>query len=100
MNCGRALLQDLLVLGTAVALMPGAAPQWFGVLAPAATPREIIAKLHDGIVRALQDAEVRKRFIEDGGDPIGGSPQEFAERIRSDTAKWAKVIKDAGIKVE
>jgi tripartite-type tricarboxylate transporter receptor subunit TctC len=74
--------------------------QWFGVLAPAGTPREIIAKLHAGVVRALHEADVRKRFLEDGSEPVGSSPEEFAALIRDDTAKWAKVIKDAGIKPE
>ena len=76
------------------------AVQWFGILAPAGTPREIINKLHSGVVRALQDAELRKRFINDGAEPVGGTPEEFAVLIRSDTAKWAKVIKEAGIKPE
>lgn len=74
------------------------AVQWFGILAPAGTPREIVTKLHGGVVRALQDAEIRKRFITDGAEPVGSTPEEFAELIRRDTAKWAKVIKDAGIK--
>jgi len=62
--------------------------------------REIINKLHGGVVRALQDAELRKRFINDGAEPVGGTPEQFAVLIRSDTAKWAKVIKEAGIKPE
>ncbi len=76
------------------------AVQWFGVLAPAGTPREVIAKLHAGVAHALQDAGMRKRFIGDGAEPIGSSPEEFAALIRSDMAKWAKVIKDAGIRPE
>ena len=74
--------------------------QWFGVLAPANTPREIIAKLHAGVVRALQDTAIRERFISDGAEPVGGTPEEFSAVIRADLGKWSKVIKDAGIKPE
>jgi tripartite-type tricarboxylate transporter receptor subunit TctC len=85
----------------AEAALPGyEAVQWYGVLAPAGTPREIVTKLHDSVVRALQDAIVKERFLADGAEPVGNSPEEFAAYIRAETAKWAKVIKDAGIKVE
>jgi tripartite-type tricarboxylate transporter receptor subunit TctC len=76
------------------------AVQWFGVLAPAATPRDIIAKLHAATARAVNEPDIRNRFIADGSDPAGGTPEEFAELIRTDLAKWAKVIKAAGIKGE
>ena len=73
--------------------------QWFGVLAPAGTPRGIVTRLHGEMVRAVQDAEVSKRFINDGAEPTWShSPEEFADRMRADMAKWAKVIKAAGIK--
>ena len=85
----------------AEAALPGyEAAQWYGVLAPAGTPRDIIIKLHEGVVRALQDANIRERFLADGAEPVGSSPEEFAAYMRTETAKWAKVIKDAGIKVE
>ena len=74
--------------------------QWFGILAPANTPRDIITKLHAVTVRALQDPVIRERFINDGGDPVGNTPEEFAAVIRDDLKKWAKVTKDAGIKPE
>jgi tripartite-type tricarboxylate transporter receptor subunit TctC len=74
---------------------------WFGVLAPAGTPRAIVLKLHGGVVGAVNDASVRNRFIADGADPSPSkSPEEFAALIRSETRKWAKVIKDAGIRPE
>ena len=76
------------------------AVQWYGVLAPVATPRDIIIKLHTGIVRALQNPEVRQRLLNDGAEPVGSSPAEFAEYLRSETVKWAQVIKVAGIKPE
>ena len=73
--------------------------QWFGLFAPAGTPKEIVQRLHAEIVRAAQDAEIRKRFVNDGGDPQASrTPEEFADYIRADMAKWAKVVRDAGIK--
>jgi tripartite-type tricarboxylate transporter receptor subunit TctC len=76
------------------------AVQWYGVLAPANTPREVIAKLHDAVTRTLRDTAVRDRFLADGADIVGSSPEEFGTYIASETAKWAKVIKSAGIKPE
>jgi tripartite-type tricarboxylate transporter receptor subunit TctC len=74
--------------------------QWYGVLAPAGTPREIVTRLHDAIVRALRDAEVGKRLAADGAEPVGSSPEEFAAFIKSETGKWAKVATAAGIRAE
>ena len=73
------------------------AVQWYGVLAPAGTPKAIIDKLHTGVVRAVQNPELRKRLMNDGALPVGSSPAEFAAYIRAETGKWAKVIKAAGI---
>ncbi len=81
--------------------LPGyEAVQWYGVLAPANTPRDIISKLHAGVLRALQNPEVKQRLLNDGAEPVGSSPAEFATYIRSETEKWAKVIKAAGIQPE
>ncbi len=74
--------------------------QWYGVLAPANTPRDIIAKLHAGTVRALQDPAIKERFVSDGGETVGSTPEEFAAVIRADLKKWSKVVKDAGIKLD
>ncbi len=74
--------------------------QWYGVLAPAATPRDIIAKLHAGTVRAVQDPLVRQRIVSDGGEPVGNTPEEFAAIIRADFRKWGDVIRKAGIRVD
>jgi len=81
--------------------LPGyEAVQWFGLLAPAATPREIVSRLHAETVRALQSAEVRNRLSADGADPVGSTPEEFAALLRGETAKWAKVVRQAGITPE
>jgi tripartite-type tricarboxylate transporter receptor subunit TctC len=76
------------------------AVQWFGVLAPAATPRDIIMRLHKEIVRTVQAPDIKPKLINDGADPVGSSPEEFAAFIRSETNKWAKVAKSIGIKPE
>ena|SRR6478672_11557367 len=85
----------------AEAALPGYdAVQWYGVLAPAHTPRNIVAKLHGEIARILQSPDVKDRLVGDGADPVGNTPEEFTRFIESETAKWAKVALDAGIKPE
>jgi tripartite-type tricarboxylate transporter receptor subunit TctC len=69
---------------------------WFGVLAPAATPREIVNKLAAEIVRVVQHAGVRERFAALGTVPVSSSPAEFAAFIRSEIDKWSKVVKASG----
>ena len=76
------------------------AVQWYGVLAPAQTPKDIVTRLHRELVAILQSADVKERFAGDGGDPGGNTPDEFARYIRTETEKWAKVAKAAGIKPE
>ncbi len=76
------------------------AVQWYGLMAPGGTPRDVVAKLHKGVVFALQDATVKERFQASGADPVGNTPEEFAAGIRNDMAKWAKVVKAAGLKPE
>jgi tripartite-type tricarboxylate transporter receptor subunit TctC len=71
---------------------------WFGLLAPAGTPPAIIAKLHQEAVRIVSQPELRTNFGRIGLDVVTDPPDVFAAIIRTDTAKWAKVIKDAGIK--
>ncbi len=82
--------------------LPGyEAVQWYGLLAPAGTPRDIVLKLHAGVVKALQDTAVKKRFIDDGAEPAASaSPEDFSTLIRVEIAKWAKVVKAAGIQPE
>jgi tripartite-type tricarboxylate transporter receptor subunit TctC len=72
--------------------------QWYGVLAPANTPREVIARIHAALVRALQDPAINERFLRDGAETVGSTPEEFAAVIGADLRKWGKVVKDAGIK--
>lgn len=72
---------------------------WFGLLAPVGTPKDIIDKLHGDTVKALALPEVRKKFDELGLEPVGNTPAEFAAVIKKEMPEWAKVIKDAGIKL-
>jgi tripartite-type tricarboxylate transporter receptor subunit TctC len=81
--------------------LPGyEAVQWYGLFAPAATPREIVAKLHAATVAALHVPAVRQRLEAEGVEPVGNSPEEFARLLRTETEKWAKVVREAGIKPE
>ena len=73
-------------------------PLWFGMLAPAGTPRDIVAALAAGVVRAAKDPETRKRLEEQGGEPVGSTPEEFAALLREEVAKWAEVVKVSGAK--
>jgi len=72
---------------------------WFGLLAPAGTPPDVVDKLHTETVKVLAMPDVRKQFAETGLEPIGNTPTQFAAVIRTETPAWAKVIKDAGIKL-
>ena len=74
------------------------ASSWYGIFAPAKTPREVITRLHRESVRMLESAEMRDYLVREGSEPIGGSPEEFAAYFKSEIAKWARVIRDAGIK--
>jgi tripartite-type tricarboxylate transporter receptor subunit TctC len=73
---------------------------WFGVLAPAATPRAVITQLNAAIVKALGEADTRERLAALGGDAGGGTPAEFGARIRDDLAKWGRLIRALGLRDE
>jgi tripartite-type tricarboxylate transporter receptor subunit TctC len=76
------------------------ASTWYGLLAPAHTPGAAIARLHDGVVAILAKPALREKLAGQGFEPVGDSPEEFAAYIRSEIAKWSKVIRDAGIRAE
>jgi len=73
---------------------------WFGVLAPAATPKDIVARLHAEIVKVLASAEFRARLQEIGAEPVGNSPDQMAAQIKADTEKFARLVKDAKVTIE
>jgi tripartite-type tricarboxylate transporter receptor subunit TctC len=73
---------------------------WFGLLAPSATPKEVVSKIHADVVRILREEEIRKKIAEMGADVVGNSPGEFGAAMRAESAQWAEVIKSANIKAE
>jgi tripartite-type tricarboxylate transporter receptor subunit TctC len=86
---------------TAEAGLPGIeAIVWNGIFAPAGTPRPVLEVLHREIVKAYNAPDVKKQVIETGSEVVGDTPEEFAAFVRSESAKWSKVIRDANIKPE
>jgi len=86
------------VLPIAEAGVPGyEATQWYGFLAPAGTPPDIIARIHAEALKALQSKELIDKLATDGAEPVGSTPEEFAAHIRDELEKWTKVAKAAGI---
>ncbi|MDB5811859.1 MAG: tripartite tricarboxylate transporter substrate binding protein [Betaproteobacteria bacterium] len=72
---------------------------WYGILAPAATPKAIVDKLNDALVQIIKNPATNKRLLELGVDPVTNTPEQFNALVRADLAKWAKVAKAANIKV-
>ena len=70
------------------------------MLAPAGTPPEIVAKIHDAVVKVLNEPEMKQRLADQGAEVVANTPEEFAVFIREDTAKWAQIVKTSGIKIE
>jgi tripartite-type tricarboxylate transporter receptor subunit TctC len=73
---------------------------WFGLLVPAGTPRELITRINGAVVKVLQQPEVRERLVAMGADVVGSSPEEFGRFMQAESTKWAKVVKDANIRAE
>ena len=73
---------------------------WYGVIGPAGMPTPIVARLHAELTKALQQADVRERIVADGSEPVGSAPAEFRSFMAADLAKWAKVVKESGAKLE
>ena len=81
--------------------LPGyEATAWFGVLAPAATPPQIIARLNAAIVKIAHAHEMQERLTAEGADAVGNTPEQFAQIIKNDIAKWAKVVKASGARAD
>jgi len=73
---------------------------WFGVLAPAGTPRDIVMRLNSDIVKIIATPDVTDKFVKQGVEPRTGTPEQFGDLIKSEVPRWAKVIRDAGIKAD
>jgi tripartite-type tricarboxylate transporter receptor subunit TctC len=73
---------------------------WFGILAPAGTPRAVVTRINKALNAALASPALRERLAAQGADIVGGTPEDFGKVIRSDFAKWAKVVKASGAKVD
>jgi tripartite-type tricarboxylate transporter receptor subunit TctC len=94
-----ALMPDLPTMSEAG--LPGySASGWYGLLAPKGTPAPIIERLHLETVRALRVPEVVERLTTQGAEPVGGSPGAFSDLIRTEIAKWGKLVKDAGLQAQ
>jgi tripartite-type tricarboxylate transporter receptor subunit TctC len=76
------------------------APSWFGILVPKGTPPEIVAKLNTDINKILAMPDTKKKFLEQGAEPAGGTPEQFAALINSEIPKWAKVVKASGAQID
>ena len=73
---------------------------WFGVLAPAATPKDVTTRLNAEMVKVIQSADFRKRMEEIGAEPVGNSAEQMAQQIKAETEKFAKLVKDAKVTIE
>ncbi|MBI2224720.1 MAG: tripartite tricarboxylate transporter substrate binding protein, partial [Betaproteobacteria bacterium] len=70
---------------------------WYGVLAPAGTPPEIVSRLNAELVKITRNPEFLQRLTAEGGEAVGSSPEQFGNYIKTETARWAKIIKEANI---
>lgn len=73
---------------------------WFGILAPAGTPKEVVTRLNTELVKIIQSPDFRKRMEEIGAEPIGNTPAEMEAQIRNDTAKYARLVKEAKVAID
>ncbi len=73
---------------------------WYGVIGPANLPNPIVTRLHEELVKVLSQPEVRERIVADGSEPIGSTPEDFRQFMLADLAKWAKLVKQSGAKLD
>ena len=76
------------------------ADNWYGIVVAAATPKDVVAKLHAALVTVLQSADTKQRFASQGANAVTSTPEELAAFMREETIKWGKVIKTSGIKID
>jgi len=81
--------------------VPGfAVTGWYGMLVPAGTPAPVLNTLHEAVVSAVKSKEVEDRLSGDAAEPVGSTPQEFADHLKTEIDKWTSVIKKAGVRAE
>ena len=88
-------------LPTVAETLPGVeVSAWYGLLAPAGTPKEIIARLHAETVKAIADPKVAMQIRNAGGEPVTSTPEQFAAYIKSEIARWGKAVKEANLPMQ
>jgi tripartite-type tricarboxylate transporter receptor subunit TctC len=95
-----AVLPDVPTVEEAAKLKGFEASSWFGLLAPAGTPPDIVNRIQQEVAKSLNTPAIKEKLLLQGAIPSGNSPQEFSALIASETSKWAKVVKDSGAKVD
>ena len=94
-----AILPDVPTMSESV--LPGfRVDTWFGLVAPAKTPRELVAKLNQAVVKGLANPETRERLLAQGIEPVGNSPAEFSKFLREELPKWGQIVKISGARVD
>ena len=73
---------------------------WYSIVAPAGTPREIIARLQTEVAKALREPDVREKLSGQGAEPVANTPAEFAAMIKIEAAKWGEIVRSAKISIE
>ena len=95
-----AVLPDVPTLEEAANLPGFEMSAWQGILVPAATPKEMVAKLNAEVNKAVQNPDLRQKLAAGGSELLGGTPEQYAAYIRSELQRWTKVVRDAGAKVD
>ena len=93
-------LPDVPTLEEAAGLPGFEMSAWQGIVVPAATPKEIVARLNAEINKAVQNADLRQRLATQGAEPLGGTSEHYAAYIRSELGRWTKVVKDSGARID
>jgi tripartite-type tricarboxylate transporter receptor subunit TctC len=94
------VLPDIPTIEESTGIAGLSAGTWYGVVAPAATPRPVVNRLNAALVQVMNDPRMRRRLVDQGLDPVTGSPEDLAALLKAEVAKWARVIKAAQVTVQ
>ena len=75
-------------------------PLWFGLLAPAGTPREIVQLLATNVTKAARSSELHQKMVDQGAEPVGNTPEEFQRQLEREVASWLEVVRVSGAKAD